>query len=84
MAQVLNKIIGGNENTKVEAFDEEWKSVGVFENMSKAARRLYIRNMGNIWLYLYGSTGHTFKRKKRGVISYKTGKRYHFKIVTNG
>ena len=83
MAQVLNKIIGGNENTKVEAFDEEWKSVGVFESMSQAARKLFIRYARSIWNYLNGNKNYKFTGKRKGIKSYKTGKRYHFKIVTN-
>lgn len=83
MASVLSYRISPSEKTKVEAFDEEWKSIGVFESLGDAARKLFIRSSNYIWAYLYGHNGITFKGEKRGVKSYKTGKRYHFKKVTN-
>lgn len=82
MASVLNHRIEFENSIKIEAFDEEWKSVGVFESIKIAERKLFIRQP-RINSYLNGERGYTFKGKKRGVTSYKTGKRYHFKKVTN-
>jgi hypothetical protein len=71
-----------DNSIKVEAFDSDWNSVGVFEDLGKAARALFIRRQGTIWTYLFGGKGCTFTKPKRGVTSYKTGKKYHFKKVS--
>lgn len=65
-----------NENVKIEAFGEDGNSIGVFESMSKASRVLFIKHTYYISEYLNISNKY-----KNGVKSYKTGKRYHFKIV---
>lgn len=83
MANVLTVKIGLGDNIKVQAFDEEWESVGIFESIGDASRKLFIRNTNTIWGYLNGGKNYTFTCKKKGVKSYKTGKRYHFKKVTN-
>jgi hypothetical protein len=80
---VLGMAISGGLNTdiKVEAFDCEGKSLGVYDNLSKASRALFIKYVSAISSYLNGAKGYTFTCKKKGVLSRKTGKRYHFKIV---
>lgn len=83
MDNVLNHRIEFENSIKVEAFDEEWKSVGVFESIKIASRKLFIRYSSNISNYLNGNKAYTFTGKRKGVASYKTGKRYHFKKVTN-
>lgn len=83
MDNVLSHRIEFENSIKVEAFDENGNSVGVFENMSKAARKLFIRYETNIWNYLNGNKNYKFTGKRKGIKSYKTGKRYHFKKVTN-
>lgn len=65
-----------NEDVKIEAFDEDGNSVGVFESISKASRKLFIRHTYYISEYL-----NIPNKYQNGVKSYKTGKRYHFKIV---
>lgn len=66
-----------NSEVPVEAFDLDWKSVGDFPSIKKAASRLYINSYSCIWKYLY----HGNKvREKRGVKSKVTGKIYHFKL----
>lgn len=83
MASVLDSRIGLGENIKLEAFDDDWSSIGVFESISQAARKLFIKNRSTIQIYLNGGKGMYFTGKRKGVTSYKTGKRYHFKIVKN-
>jgi hypothetical protein len=75
------KKIGICDGTKVEAFDEMWNSVGVYDSISHAARKLFIKSKGSILMYIYGTKNYTFKKEKRGVRSYKNGKVYHFKVV---
>ena len=69
------------EDVKVEAFDEKWVSVGVYPSIKKAAQSLFIRYSHYIYTYLNGKESYTFKRQKRGITSYKDGKKYHFKKV---
>jgi len=70
------------DGTPIRAYDiETGNFIGEFDSMSKAARRLFIRNESSISHYLYGGKGTTFKGHKKGVASYKDGKRYHFELV---
>ena len=67
------------ENIKVEAFDfATRKSVGVYDSISLAARKLYIKDSTGISRYMERSKG---KWGKTGVLSYKTKLRYHFQKV---
>ena len=72
-----------NEDVRVEAFDlESGVSVGVFSSINKAARKLYIRSTGTICNSLIGTHTHTFKGNKKGIKSYKDGKKYTFMILS--
>lgn len=72
-----------NQDVKVEAFDfESGFSVGVFNSINQAARKLYIRSSGAICNSLIGTHTSTFKGKKKGIKSYKDGKKYTFKILS--
>lgn len=75
------KNTGVCDGTKVEAFDEMWNSVGVYDSINQAARKLFIKSKNSILNYLNGTRNYTFKKKKRGVSSYKDGKVYHFRVV---
>ena len=57
------------------------KVIGEFDSYSKAARGLFIRNVSTIIRYFNGNTDCTFKGKRKGVKSYKTGLRYHFEKI---
>lgn len=71
-----------NEGTMIEAFDfESGKSVGVFNSILQASRKLFIKKHQTIHVHLVGEKGMTFKCKKKGVTSYKDGKRYTFKAI---
>jgi len=71
-----------NEGTMIEAFDfESGQSVGIFNSILQASRKLFIKKHQTIHFHLVGEKGMTFKRKKKGVTSYKDGRKYTFKIV---
>lgn len=66
----------------VRAYDfETGEFIGEFESMSKAARRLFIRATKNIYSYVFGNSASTFKGKRKGVKSYKDGRKYSFELV---
>lgn len=68
-----------DENIKVKAFNFETNEVvGVFESISQAQRKLYIRNRSTIWVYLFGNKFVKWERERKGVTSYKTGIKYRF------
>lgn len=66
----------------VRAYDfETGEFIGEFESISKAARRLFIRAPETIYSYIFGKSTSTFKGKRKGVKSYKDGRRYSFELV---
>lgn len=74
-------MIGGyiDNSIKVEAFDfETGESVGIYSSIALCARKLYIRNPGSISSSLKYPE---FRYMKRGTKSYKTDRKYTFKIV---
>lgn len=75
--------IGNHNGIKISAFDfKTGEKVGEYDSMHKAARSLFIKSPDSIRVYLYGKYGSsTFTRKKTGVKSYKTGKKYHFEVI---
>lgn len=72
------------DDTPVEAFDiSTGKSVGTFPSLAKAARSLFIRNPSSVFYSVnpFYKRHPKKQRKKRGVLSYKDGKRYTFKYA---
>lgn len=73
--------IGIPDGIKIAAFNfQTGLKVGEYNSIAQAARKLFIRNDEVIRGYLYGTKGHTFRYKKRGVKSYKGGV-YHFELI---
>lgn len=71
-----------NGGTMIEAFDfESGQSVGIFNSVLEASRKLFIKKHQTIYFHLVGSKGRTFKGKQKGVTSYKNGKKYTFKAI---
>lgn len=70
---------------RIKAYDcATGNFVGEYESISKASRKLFIREMTTIHKHLYP----TIKKKpnhrggrERGVTSYKDGKKYFFEVV---
>lgn len=70
------------ENIRVRAYEFESRCfIGEYDNCGKAARALFIKHNQRIYEYILGSKNYTFKGTKRGVLSKKTGIRYHFEQV---
>ena len=70
----MGSILG---NRRVRAYDFETRAyVGEYESIGKAIRKLFIRNYNITWGYIYRGQNH-----KKGVKSYKDGRRYHFELV---
>ena len=73
-----------DKSIPVIAYDfETRKKVGEYDSISKAGRKLFIANGDvNIWHYIFGTKGVTFKGVKTGV-SDKFGRKYHFERKDN-
>lgn len=61
------------ENVKVEAFDDEGNSVGVYDSIYQASRKLFIKSRSTIYAYIFGAKTAHLKRKG--------GEWYHTKTV---
>lgn len=82
--QIHNILKPLDNSIKVEAFDENWNSVGIFDTIRSACFKLYIRRATQVYNYFGRKRGSKKHIQKRGVTSYKTGKKYHFKVIQNG
>lgn len=70
------------ESIKVRAYEfKSRKFVGEYENCAKAAKELYMRYGQQYAIHKYSTSGVKDFSKKRGILSKKTGIRYHFEKV---